>query len=105
MALGVVCTRGRGWLRVGDGGSGVAVLLEIARQLQAHPADIGVDLLLFDAEDQGSDDLIGAAIVELDHAPENDWTMGSCTSSSAGGLLLIVGLPLHSGGRPTDGGL
>ncbi len=38
-----------------DGGSGVAVLLEIARQLQANPVDIGVDFLLFDAEDQGSD--------------------------------------------------
>jgi hypothetical protein len=38
-----------------DGGSGVAVLLELARQLQAHPVDIGVDFLLFDAEDQGSD--------------------------------------------------
>lgn len=36
-----------------DGGSGVAVLLEIARQLQAHPIDIGVDIVLFDAEDYG----------------------------------------------------
>jgi glutaminyl-peptide cyclotransferase len=41
-----------------DGGSGVAVLLEIARQLQANPIaaeDLGIDLLLFDAEDQGKD--------------------------------------------------
>lgn len=36
-----------------DGGSGVAVLLEVARQLQAHPIDIGVDIVLFDAEDYG----------------------------------------------------
>ena len=36
-----------------DGGSGVAVLLEIARQLQAHPIEMGVDLILFDAEDYG----------------------------------------------------
>lgn len=36
-----------------DGGSGVAVLLEIARQLQAHPIDLGVDIVLFDAEDYG----------------------------------------------------
>lgn len=36
-----------------DGGSGVGVLLEIARQLQMNPVDIGVDLVLFDAEDYG----------------------------------------------------
>jgi len=38
-----------------DGGSGVGVLLEIARLLQEQPIDIGVDLVLFDAEDQGND--------------------------------------------------
>lgn len=36
-----------------DGASGVGVLLEIARQLQANPVDFGVDLVLFDAEDYG----------------------------------------------------
>lgn len=36
-----------------DGASGVAVLLEIARQLQENPIDIGVDIILFDLEDQG----------------------------------------------------
>lgn len=36
-----------------DGGSGVAVLMEIARLLQASPIDMGVDIVLFDAEDQG----------------------------------------------------
>ena len=39
-----------------DGGSGVAVLLEIARLLQANPITIGVDIILFDAEDQGTSD-------------------------------------------------
>lgn len=39
-----------------DGASGVGVLLEIARQLQAHPIpNLGVDLIFFDAEDQGGD--------------------------------------------------
>jgi hypothetical protein len=38
-----------------DGGSGVAVLLEIARLLQQTPIDMGVDIILFDAEDQGVD--------------------------------------------------
>lgn len=37
-----------------DGGSGVGVLLEIARQLQANPLEMGVDLVLFDAEDYGA---------------------------------------------------
>lgn len=38
-----------------DGGSGVGILLELARVLQANPVDIGVDFVLFDAEDQGND--------------------------------------------------
>lgn len=38
-----------------DGGSGVGVLLEIARLLNKEPIDIGVDIVLFDAEDQGND--------------------------------------------------
>ncbi|MEZ4886498.1 MAG: M28 family peptidase [Chitinophagales bacterium] len=37
-----------------DGGSGVAILLEIARQLSLNPLqNIGVDILLLDVEDQG----------------------------------------------------
>ncbi len=50
-----------------DGGSGVGVLLEIARQLQTMPPDIGVDLLCFDAEDQGDDNGDGA----------DTWCLGS----------------------------
>ncbi|MEL6123528.1 MAG: M28 family peptidase [Bacteroidota bacterium] len=37
-----------------DGGSGVAVLMEIGRLIAEHPIDLGVDLLFLDAEDQGS---------------------------------------------------
>lgn len=36
-----------------DGGSGVGVLLEIARQLSLHPPSVGVDIIFFDAEDWG----------------------------------------------------
>jgi len=36
-----------------DGGSGVGVLLEIARLLGENPIDLGVDIILFDVEDQG----------------------------------------------------
>ena len=39
-----------------DGGSGVGVLLEIARQLNENPIPMGVDIILFDAEDHGSDE-------------------------------------------------
>ncbi len=36
-----------------DGGSGVAVLLEMARLLQLNPPSVGVDIVLFDGEDYG----------------------------------------------------
>jgi hypothetical protein len=36
-----------------DAGSGVAVLLEIARLLQENPISTGIDIVLFDAEDYG----------------------------------------------------
>ena len=52
-----------------DGGSGVGIILEIARALQANPADIGVDLILYDAEDYGDDN---------DDTPNpNSWCLGS----------------------------
>ena len=40
-------------LGANDGASGVGILLEVARQLQAQPAEIGIDIILFDAEDYG----------------------------------------------------
>lgn len=36
-----------------DGASGVGVLLEIARVLKTSPAEVGVDIILFDGEDWG----------------------------------------------------
>ncbi len=36
-----------------DGASGVGVLLEIARQLNLNSADVGIDIIFFDAEDYG----------------------------------------------------
>ena len=55
-----------------DGASGVAVLLEVATVLAAAPAGIGVDIVLFDAEDQGIGDRpetwsLGAAAFVRDH--------------------------------------
>jgi glutaminyl-peptide cyclotransferase len=37
-----------------DGASGVSVILEIARLIKDNPIDLGVDLILFDAEDNGN---------------------------------------------------
>lgn len=39
-----------------DGGSGVAVLLELARLFHDNPPPIGVDIVLFDGEDYGKED-------------------------------------------------
>ena len=36
-----------------DGASGVGILMEIARQIQSQPIDIGIDIVLFDLEDYG----------------------------------------------------
>lgn len=41
-------------LGANDGASGVGVLLEIARQLQKNNSNLGIDIIFFDAEDQGS---------------------------------------------------
>lgn len=49
-----------------DGGSGAAILLELARTLAGNPVDVGVDLFLIDVEDQGDDG----------GAPET-WCLGS----------------------------
>ena len=51
-----------------DGGSGVGVLLEVARQLQKQPIDLGVDIVLFDAEDYGDGSRGGA---------RESWCLGS----------------------------
>jgi hypothetical protein len=53
-----------------DGGSGVGVLLEIARQLKISPAAIGVDLLLLDGEDYG-------APMDIQYTGTDDWALGS----------------------------
>lgn len=49
-----------------DGGSGVGVLLEIARNIQMKTPEVGVDIIFFDAEDYGTPSFI-------DKQPEGDW--------------------------------
>jgi len=56
-------------LGANDGGSGVAVLLEIARQLQLEKPTKGIDIIFFDAEDLGDPD--GNA------EEEENWCLGS----------------------------
>jgi len=54
-----------------DGASGVGVLLEIARQIQANPLNLGVDIIFFDAEDHGqSED-------ETAEQGASSWCLGS----------------------------
>lgn len=50
-----------------DGASGVAVLLEVARQIHLNPVEIGVDIIFFDAEDQGQNG----------NGDENSWGLGA----------------------------
>ncbi|MFK8007244.1 MAG: M28 family peptidase [Saprospiraceae bacterium] len=49
-----------------DGASGVGMLIEIARQISLNKIDLGIDIVLFDAEDQG-----------LSGGKETDWCLGS----------------------------
>lgn len=54
-----------------DGASGVGVLLEVARQLQAQAPIIGIDIIFFDAEDYGA-----ARFYKGQHKEEY-WCLGS----------------------------
>lgn len=54
-----------------DGASGVGVLLEIARQLQLQPPEVGIDIIFFDLEDWGQPSF------EEDFVQGDWWCMGS----------------------------
>ncbi len=49
-----------------DGASGVGMLIEIARQISLNKIDMGIDIILFDAEDQGTSG-----------GKETEWCLGS----------------------------
>ena len=53
-----------------DGGSGVGVLLEIARQLSIKRPNIGIDIIFFDLEDYGTPEFADPSI------PRNPYTWG-----------------------------
>ena len=56
-----------------DGASGVAVMLEVARQLQQLKPNVGIDFICFDSEDYGAPDWAS------DKVPQDgsDWCLGS----------------------------
>lgn len=86
-------------LGANDGGSGVGVLLEVARQLSMNPTAVGVDIILFDAEDYG----LHENDVEKYSSLRHTWALGSqywsyfphaADYSPRYGILLdIVGAP------------
>ncbi|MDG1260497.1 MAG: M28 family peptidase [Flavobacteriales bacterium] len=53
-----------------DGGSGVGVLLEVARIIQSQPTDVGIDIIFFDTEDYGTPEWD-------DSGAYTDWCLGS----------------------------
>ena len=58
-------------LGANDGGSGVGVLLEMARQFSIKNPNIGVDIILFDAEDYGQPENSGFPVMQ------DSWCLGS----------------------------
>jgi len=53
-----------------DGGSGVGVLLEVARHLADTPPDVGIDIIFFDTEDYGTPEW-------MEDGDYTDWCLGS----------------------------
>lgn len=60
-----------------DGGSGVGVLLEIARQLSLLPTQAGIDLIFFDAEDLGTAEFAEGVKEILNDGFTSSWCLGS----------------------------
>jgi glutaminyl-peptide cyclotransferase len=61
-----------------DSGSAVAMLIEMTRQLQAHPlSNVGVDIVLFDAEDYGDTSKVQPATQAQADAQNKTWALGS----------------------------
>jgi hypothetical protein len=58
-------------LGANDGGSGVGVLIELARQFSMKNPKIGIDIILFDAEDYGQPENSGFPIMQ------DSWCLGS----------------------------
>ncbi|MEM7660294.1 MAG: M28 family peptidase [Bacteroidota bacterium] len=57
-----------------DGGSGVAVLLEMARVMQAHRPNVGIDIIFWDAEDNGRSEVPNSYCLGTQHWARNPHT-------------------------------
>ncbi|HSZ72041.1 MAG TPA: M28 family peptidase [Cytophagaceae bacterium] len=82
-----------------DGASGVAIIMEIARAIHAHPLkqDIGIDLILFDGEDYGAPDQYKVS------SGKDTWCLGSkhwSKSKHRGGYSAYYGILLDMVGAP-----
>ena len=74
-----------------DGASGVAVLLQLARQLKASGTTLGVDIVLVDAEDMGENEV------------EESWGLGAqfwAQHPHVGGYKPLFGILLDMVGSP-----
>ena len=60
-------------LGANDGASGVGVLLEVARVIQAKSPEIGIDIIFFDAEDYG----LPTFVTDYKGDSNETWAMGS----------------------------
>lgn len=85
-------------LGANDGGSGVGVLLEVARQVGKIAPDHGIDIIFFDSEDYGTPEFM----------PENgdaeDWCLGSqywCANPHKKGYRAKFGILLDMVGSKT----
>jgi len=58
-------------LAANDGGSGVGVLLEMARLMGKNQPTVGVDIIFIDSEDYGQPESVG------DESSENSWCLGT----------------------------
>jgi glutaminyl-peptide cyclotransferase len=80
-----------------DGGSGVGVLLEIARALQKQNTALGIDIILFDVEDYGA-----PSHREIESRPEY-WCLGSqywARNPHVSGYFARYGILLDMVGAP-----
>ena len=58
-------------LAANDGGSGVGVLLEMARLMGKNQPTVGVDIIFIDSEDYGQPESVG------DESSDNSWCLGT----------------------------
>lgn len=79
-----------------DGASGVGILLEVARILKSIPPQMGVDIILFDAEDYGQPDGAGEFVPDSYCLGSQHWSRNPHVKgyrADFGILLDMVGAP------------